>query len=340
MATRRWDPERVLSFHSSSICCGTSVEGVSCPRHLADNAVTRQSTILNEMAREKPSWSPLQLKMRTLASSCLCHSHGRQMDRLLMKWRRSIGAERDRLRGLRQSASRSAQRDGAQGTASPTPTASPLSTTTRGTTQTRAMNPPTARAQVRDQHRVPVDTWSPRLGTTNPQTAVSPASSAEQANVPGQNSVPEISIGQMATSTSSPCTQCHGRWHIPCPRCRNPGTVERNANLEDADDLPFRILLQTQRHLQDTVHSGNHVAPQPRNQESPEVTAAVASCPHRHVPRRPVATDCIICTDPMRHVPLGELRWCKATCGNSFHAHCLEHWFESAPTGRSRCPNW
>ncbi|KAF2247475.1 hypothetical protein BU26DRAFT_506706 [Trematosphaeria pertusa] len=51
-----------------------------------------------------------------------------------------------------------------------------------------------------------------------------------------------------------------------------------------------------------------------------------------HVPRRPFTEECTVCQEPMDGSDPGNLWWCMAGCGNSFHTACISEWLKEHPT--------
>lgn len=75
---------------------------------------------------------------------------------------------------------------------------------------------------------------------------------------------------------------------------------------------------------------------------TPAAPSSATTCPHGHVRRRPLAGDCVICTEPCSASAPEALVWCKAQCGHNVHRTCFEEWRQTSLQQRQqlRCVIW
>ncbi|KAF2188037.1 hypothetical protein K469DRAFT_748811 [Zopfia rhizophila CBS 207.26] len=98
----------------------------------------------------------------------------------------------------------------------------------------------------------------------------------------------------------------------------------------------FRRIRETQGHAPETRSEGSAGTPLPsaassETQQPPTsglsaATSSSTGCTNTHVNRRPVDSDCLICSESIADTPLAELIWCKSQCGQNLHRMCLAHW--------------
>ena len=166
------------------------------------------------------------------------------------------------------------------------------------------------------------ETPSPRIHRAQP---VTPVSRQRDQNVASAN------------PTSSPQDRASGEgWHpqqgpstSPCPN-EHTETVSMPPATRPPPDITARD------HHHETVPSATSRT-SPSNTEQPSAGGG-RSRQEATNGRRAIEGNCSICFEDLRG---GEnLSWCKAQCGQNFHAECVGVWLATLTEGHRTCPYW
>lgn len=213
------------------------------------------------------------------------------------------------------------------------------STHLRSVSEQRTRNVASNAAISRPQDSASVEGNPPRSplptapsSSTNTEAAFNHPASQPLPNSPSRQRTSHIAFNTTRSPPSGSASPEGNPLHSPLPT-----TPSSSANTEAASSPP-------------ASHPTPNTTPRPHhhNPAPPEMTQITPTTAHHATSnqnqsadhnRKAISGDCSICCEDLRG---GEnISWCKAQCGQNFHADCVGVWLDTLAAGRSRtCPYW
>jgi hypothetical protein len=352
-----WDAKSVLSIvnpdRGTITCVGYAPsKGRRCQNPISQANRTAITAILTNLSSQYPSVRGMRTDLEEVAEMGLCRRyHQYQADDMVERWSGSIKRERRYLRN--------------NGIDPPQRSQQPNRVESQSTTE-RSFRTPSSTANISRRHngRSARSDPAPILITVHPTSALLQPAPTELVELADQiRSVlarhgddipanirreirrlcnaaerlpsPELSSNESRFSASSIGSAASSDSEGTSTSISSSGEMRSTSSEFTPSDSPSSISTSVSLSaVSESTHSDRSSSNRSRSLES--------LCHIRHVSRRPLAENCVICTDACDATRLATLVWCKAVCGQSLHRECFETWRQmcSESGRRLRCPIW
>ena len=355
----RWDPSEVLDVDPHSTCVGhAKTQGRRCRNIIAADNRREAEKILRRMGKQDVQTTDFDDRLESLANRLLCRRwHVKDEDQVNSKvkqWKRAIERfrveeleeeeeeEEEREENARQArrARRRAEEASTRSNVVQEPSTRPSNTHPIASTETPCI---AATLESLRQELVSLnERYANALQLASPSAVVS-SSSTHSISRTGSDQT----SGQPRPDTSAEGNSDH----------RRSLEVSRRTSAESVVAQPSST--QNEPEEEDNQQESEQTATSPSHSSDPDPiifspTLGTGTPRERHstersdpepvarlVSRRPIEGDCSICCEEL--VGGNDLAWCKAQCGQNFHANCVGIWVASRDEDeirRGTCPYW
>jgi hypothetical protein len=344
-----WDPYSTLKICNQERGINTCIGWAPSKRRRCQyptNASRRKEAnlLLEAISEMEPNFDELEGDLRLLVSCCMCkslHNTRKQVDAVLSEWEILIKAEQKRIRSRRRQMKRYLEN---------------RSSLQKPSSQLRSSQ------YQHQQHQT-----KPRIAFYDRSSSQRPFRTIEQVKPSlsdinlkkEQKSLDALSwngiqkkvehLNDDSEDEASEDEDSEDEVVDPVPIEAETVNFNQPAKIEDEKDVQTPITPQRTRvvTLNEEDTEGVSISPPESTKRLLEQHLLITSnpgdpCVAKHVIRRPISEECLICKESCDEATLRDLTWCKSRCGHNMHKICVNEYLDFySSQGRSiKCPHW
>lgn len=330
----QWNPSEILKIEDTLTCSGWAhSKGRRCCNQIARKNRDLATRVMEEMALLDVRSTDFDTLLTSLAKRLLCRTYHvkdpNQHTALRRQWGKDIAAYKVTLLARQTPVTPAPE--------SPPVTVESLQSELEIIRAAMALLLQRTAQPAGVEHAPSVATSSLAPLTNHVHQATSPLNAGQTTQTQANSSqhLHSVSAHQtinitINTANTLPPSGTTGENHLPI---QLPPTIPSPSQSTDAVSPPPQSSL-TPTLPASTTH--NDTPPSVPSQAAPPVPTQT----HQHLlpTRRPISEPCTICCEDLRTEE--NISWCKAQCGQNFHADCVGVWLATLDEGQGTCPFW